>query len=110
MHGRDRRDALVVAVAARVIVGPGDVFRLLIVARAPGLVRVLVLAVEEVCAPDAAERAERRAEVLMVARGEESAAALAKARDALTIRLGQPVTCVHGEEPQLVEVGRVETT
>ena len=55
------RDALVVAVAARMVVGPRDVRRLIVVALAPRLVRVLVFAVEEVRAADPAERAERGA-------------------------------------------------
>src|SRR5207237_7595755 len=65
----DGRDALVVAVAARMVVRPGDFFRILIVALVARLVRVLVFAVKEVCAPDAAQGAERRPEVLMIARG-----------------------------------------
>src|SRR5437763_9910083 len=44
----------------------------------------------------------------MVARGEDAAAALAKARDALTVGHGQTVARVNGEEPQFVEVCRVE--
>src|ERR1051325_5091702 len=44
----------------------------------------------------------------MVARGEDAAAALSKARDALAVGHGQPVSGVHGEEPQLVEVSGVE--
>jgi hypothetical protein len=64
--------------------------------------------VKEVCATHPAERAERRAEVIVIARGEEPAAALAEARDALTVGHGEPVTGVHGEEPELVEISRVE--
>ena len=45
----------------------------------------------------------------MVARREYAAAALSKARDALTVRDAQPVARVNGEEPKLVEVRRVET-
>src|ERR1700742_5114549 len=45
----------------------------------------------------------------MVARREYAAAALAKRRDALTVRDAQPVARVNGEEPKLVEVRRVET-
>src|SRR5829696_9925158 len=108
MKGLAGRDRLIIAVAARMVVGPVDVLGLTVVARAPRLVRVLVLAVEEVCAADAAERAEGRAQILMVARGEDATAALSKAGDALTVGHGQPVAGVHGEEPQLVEVRRVE--
>jgi hypothetical protein len=45
----------------------------------------------------------------VVARREDAAAALPEARDALTVRGGQPVARVHREEPKLVEVRRVET-
>src|SRR5215218_2475861 len=44
----------------------------------------------------------------MVARGEYAAAALPEPRDAPTVGLGQSVARVHREEPELVEVRRVE--
>src|ERR1051325_3886054 len=65
--------------------------------------------VKEVRSTYAAERAQRRPQVLMIARREDAAASLPEARDATAIHLAQPVACVHGEEPELVEVGRIET-
>src|ERR1044071_3166488 len=110
MYRLDERDTLIVAIAARMIVGPGDVFRILIVARVPRFVRVLMFAVKEVCAPDAAERAERRPQILVIARRQNPAASLPEARDALTVGQTQSVAQVYGEEPEFVEVGRIELT
>ena len=59
-------------------------------------------------AAHAAERAERRSEIVVVASREDSAAAFVKARDAFAIGLRQTVSGVDREEPELVEVRGIE--
>jgi hypothetical protein len=46
----------------------------------------------------------------MITRGHEAAASLMKARDAFAVSFTQAVARIDSEEPQLVEVGRVEHT
>ena len=81
----DRRDSLVVAVRARMIVGPTDRRAFDVVANMPSRIRILMLRVKEVRAPDSAERTQRRAEILVIASCENAAALLVKTRDAFAI-------------------------
>ena len=57
---------------------------------------------------DAAECAQRRAQILMIARREYATTAFMKARDAFAVGFGQTVANVNREYPQFVEVRVVE--
>jgi hypothetical protein len=46
----------------------------------------------------------------MVARRQYPAASLVKARDAFTVSLAQTIASINREEPELVDVRRVENT
>ena len=110
MDGFNRRDSLVVAVRARMIVGPTDRRAFDVVADMPSRIRILMLRVKEMRAPDSAERTQRRAEVLVIASGENAAATLVKTRDALAVSLAQSVSGINCKKPELVEVSRIEHT
>src|SRR6202011_5618672 len=66
--------------------------------------------VEEVRRADAAEMAERPAEILMIAGRENSAAAFAETRDRSALRLADPRVAagVDADQPELVEVRAVD--
>src|SRR5262249_44279510 len=55
-----------------------------------------------------AERADGGAQVLVVARDEQPTAPPAKAADPAAVVGGEAVAAVHGEQPELVDVRRVE--
>ena len=67
------RNALVIAVLSGMIVGPIDVGVLLVIAPAALRIRIDVARVKIVCVTDSADRAEGRAEVLMVADRQKAA-------------------------------------
>jgi hypothetical protein len=98
------RDYLIIAVAAGMIVRPRDGSRVGIVNCAPCFIRVEISRVKKMRAPDAAQRAERGAQILMVPCGEDASPALTKARDALTVRSRQTVANVNGKQPELIKV------
>src|SRR6185503_5095348 len=104
----ERRDLLVVAVAARVIVGPRDAGRDAIVGNVTRLIRIEVIAVKEMGAPDAAESTQRGAEVLMIARRQETSASLVKTCDAGTVNRSQPLANFYGKQPKLIKVAGIE--
>src|SRR6266516_3543652 len=81
----DRSDALVAPVAARMIIRPQDRFRIPIIARVAGLVRIRMFSVKEMRAAHASQGTKRRSQILMIARRENSAPSLAKTSDALTV-------------------------
>ena len=97
MNRLDAGNPLVVAVPARVIVGPGDQFCILIVADLARFVRVDVSCVKEVCPPEAAQVAQRRSQILMVASRQNTSASLAETGNALTVFHSQAMTCVNRE-------------
>ena len=66
-------------------------------------VRLRVAAVEMVGGADPPEGTERGAHVLVVARREDPATALAEPRDPLALGGRDPVASIQGEEPELVE-------
>src|SRR5258708_692848 len=73
-----------------------------------GRVRLWMFSVKEVRAADPAEGAQRNSQVLMIARRHDSAAALAKAGDALAIGHTQPIAVIDREQPKLVKVRLVK--
>src|SRR3979490_334067 len=93
-------DGLIVAVSTRMIVGPGDRSRVLIIKHVSGRIRFGMFGVEEMRAAYAAQSAQRNPQVLMIASRQNAATALAKARDPLTIRHTQPVAGIDREQPQ----------
>src|ERR1043165_9447957 len=74
----------------------------------PRRVRILVARVKEVCASNAAERAQRRSEIVVIARRKNAAASFVKARDAFAVGLRQTVTSIDRKQPELVEIRFVE--
>src|SRR6185503_16328545 len=60
------------------------------------------------CQANAAQRANRRAEIHVIARNEETATAAAKATDGGTIFSGQTATGVDSEQPQFIEIRLVD--
>ena len=57
---------------------------------------------------DAAQIADRRTEIHVIPRDQQSTAIAAKARDRLAVLDGKPVTDIHGEEPHLIEIAQIE--
>src|ERR1700687_1215905 len=90
------------------IIRPRDRGSVLIIARVSRLVRVLVFRVKEMRAAHAPQGAERRSQILMIARRENSAASLPEARNALTICDTQPITRIDCEKPYFIKLARVE--
>src|ERR1043166_109047 len=86
MNWRDCVDLLIIAVAARVIVGPGDAFRILIISDMTRFIRVRMPGMEKMGAAYSAQSAKRRSQILMIASGQDSTASLTKTGDALAIR------------------------
>src|SRR2546423_7535316 len=108
MHRLERSDLLIVAVRAGMIVGPCDGFIVGIVASVPRGIGVLMAAMEEMCATNSAQRAQRRSQVLMIAGGYESAASLHKPRDPLTVWNSQSVSSVDSKQPELSKISCIE--
>lgn len=104
VNAADRSDALVVAVRARVVVGPRDGSRERVVDALAIRIGLAVAAVEVMRGADAAQVAYRTAQVHVVARDHEAAAATAESADACAIFRCQAVAGVDGKEPELVEV------
>src|SRR6266478_9233715 len=90
------------------IIGPRNGRRERIIGYMSRLIRLRVLRVKEMRAAHATQRAERRSQILMISRRENTAAALTEARDALTILTCQSITYVNCEQPQLIEVRAVQ--
>ena len=63
---------------------------------------------KEMRAAHASQSTQRRSQILMIARRENTAASLSEARNALTIARRQSIARVHREKPELIEVGFVE--
>src|SRR5204863_10101031 len=101
---RGHGNSLVVAVGARMIVGPGDRRSEGIVGDMSGGVGLRMFRVKKMGPADATQSAERNPQVLMIARGHDAAAPLAKVRDALAISHSQTVAGVDRKQPQLVKV------
>ena len=59
---------------------------------------------------DPAKRTERRPQIIVVTRGQNTAAALPELRNALAIGFGQSVAAIHGEKPQFVKITKVQLT
>ena len=100
-------DLLIVAVGARMVVGPGDRSGKRIIRNVPRGVWLRIPGMKKVGAANAAQSTERCAEVFVIARGHDAAAPLPEARDALTISHGQPIAGVNRKQPKLGEVGRI---
>src|ERR1051325_2171630 len=90
------------------VVGPGDRSGVGIVRHMSRGIRLGMFRMEKVRATNAAERAERSPEVLMIASGHDAAASLAETRDALTVGRGQAFTQVNRKQPELLHVGLIE--
>jgi hypothetical protein len=108
MNRLDRRDFLIVAIRAGVIVGPRDRRGQHVVANVTRGIRILMLRVKEMRAPDSAQRTQRRSEILVIARGENAAAALVKTRDSFAVGVGQSVSGIDGKQPKLVDISLIE--
>src|SRR6185369_17286611 len=67
-----------------------------------------MLRVEEMCSTNSTERAQRRSQIGVITRRHDSPAPLMEARDSLTIRHRQPVARINSEEPQLINIRRIE--
>src|ERR1043166_10207010 len=67
MNWRDCVDLLIITVATRVIVGPGDAFRILIISNVTRFFRFRMPAMKEMGAAYSAQSAKRRSQILMVA-------------------------------------------
>jgi hypothetical protein len=92
-----RRDLLEVAIAARVVVRPGNPDRLHIVTHVSQFVEPAVLALKEVCAADASEVVHRRSNVLMVSVYQQTATASVEAIYAFAVQGRQTISIVAGE-------------
>src|SRR6185436_1444302 len=92
------------------IIGPRNRPRVLIVANMPRRIRIGMLRVKEMCATNSTERTQRRSQISVIARRHNSAASLMEARDSLTIRNRQPMARINSEEPQLIDIRRIEHT
>ena len=110
MNRLNSRDSLVIAVRARMIVGPTDRRACLIVANVARLIGLLMLRVKEMRATDSTERTQRRAQVFVVARRQNPAASLVKTRDAFAVGVAQSVAGINSKKPELVDIGRVKHT
>src|SRR5882762_10796571 len=97
---------LIVTVGARMIVRPRDRSSVRIIRDMPGRVGLRMFGVKKVGAADAAQSAQRSAEVLVIARGHYAAPALTETRDALAIGNGQTITLINRKQPQLVKICR----
>ena len=69
-----------------------------------------MLRVKEMCATNSTERAQRRSQIGVITRRHDSPAPLMEARDSLTIRNRQPLARINSEEPQLINIRRIEHT
>jgi hypothetical protein len=67
-----------------------------------------MLRVEEVRAADAAEGAQRSAEVLVIASCHDPAASLPEARNSVTVSHGQPVALINRKQPELLKVSLIK--
>src|SRR5687767_2275529 len=96
-------NALIVAVAAGVIVRPVDVRGLPIVTLTAARIGIDIAAVKEMRRSHSSDRADRRTEILMIARDDEATPALPKASDGPTFPVNEPAARVDREQPQLIE-------
>ncbi len=102
---RQRLDLLIVAVAAGIVVRPGDGRGADVVDNPSRLVRFWVAGLEAVELADAAELQEALAQVLVVTGHEQAAAPATESLHALGVAIGDGVGDVHGEQPELIDVG-----
>src|SRR5262245_20719524 len=107
MERLDELDLLIVAVGARVKIGPGDRDRVRIVAyrRHRG---IDIARVEMMSCTDTGEIADGTAQVHVVPREQHAAAFGAKRTDLADVFLGQAVPDIDREEPQLLVVAVLE--
>ena len=81
-------DPLIVAVGALMVVGPGDRSGKRIIRNVPRGVWLRIPGMKKVGAANAAQRAQRSSQVLVIARGHDATAPLPEARDALAVSNG----------------------
>jgi hypothetical protein len=110
VNGFDWSDSLIVAIAARMVIRPGDRRCVFIVSRTSRLIGVLVRRVEKMRRADPANRADRCAQILMIASQQDSAASLTKPSDAFAVFLGKAVAEIDGKEPQFIAILNVQLT
>src|SRR6185436_13268632 len=94
-----RRDLLIVAVGAGVIIGPGNRGVERIVRNVPRSVGFGILGVKEVSTTDTAQGAQRRTEVFVIPRSHDAAATLPETCDALTVGDGETVSHINCKQP-----------
>ena len=70
----------------------------------PGWIGLGIFRVKEMRTADAAECAQRSAQVLMISGREDTAAALSETRDALAVYFRQTIARIDRKKPQLVKV------
>src|SRR5260370_8221967 len=90
------------------IVRPIDVGGLPVVALAALWIGIDIARMKIVRGADAADRANGRTEVLMIARDEETAACLPEPRDRVTLGGAERVSRIDGNEPHLIETGLLD--
>jgi hypothetical protein len=81
----DANEVLIVAVSPGMVIRPRNGGGLRVIHGAARNVRILIARVEKMGRADSAKRADRRAGILVIACGEDAAAALPEGRDARTI-------------------------
>ncbi len=104
----DDIDLLEIAIRAGMIVRPEDIAGLAVIDDPARLVRLRILAVEEMRFAHAAERADRAAQVHMVARHQQTGAVFPKAADRGAILWIEAVARVDCEQPEFVIIGLVD--
>ncbi len=102
------RDGLKIAIRARMIVRPKNIVRLRVVRDMPRRIWLRAFAVKIMGTADAAQGADRAAEIHMVARDEQAAALLPEPADRCAIFAGQSVARIDCKEPEFVEVRPVD--
>src|SRR5690349_10706506 len=96
--------SLIIAIRPRMIIGPRQLAIVLIITNVSRWIRLHLFRMKEVSATYATKRAQRHAEILVIARCHDSAAALPESRDAAAIIDTQSLSKIDSKEPQLVEV------
>src|SRR5258706_2622855 len=105
----DGAHSLDVTVPPGMVVRPRHVLRVGIVPRAIRLYRVEVDRMEVICGPHTGQRGETAPEILMIAGRHQPASSIAEANEGLSLCCREASSCVHRQDPGLVEVGPIDS-
>src|SRR6266481_3414240 len=108
MQRQSRFHELEIAVAAGVIVRPGNAGSLLIIRDKPFGVGLRILGVEVIRCADPAECTKGDSQVLMIARSEDCATTPTESGDRCAILRAEAFSGIHAEKPKLIEASLVE--